>query len=87
MASSNGRDGSVSIHQDASLFASLLSSGEQVSHTLRPGRLGYVHLVSGAIRVNDIELNTGDAAKIEDEEALAIVADADSELLLFDLCQ
>lgn len=87
VASSNGRDGSVSIHQDASLFASLLSPGEQVSHTLRPGRLGYVHLISGALRVNGTELKTGDAAKIEAEEALAIVADADSELLLFDLCQ
>ncbi|MBS1156099.1 MAG: quercetin 2,3-dioxygenase [Proteobacteria bacterium] len=87
VASSNGREGSVSIHQDASLFASLLRPGEQVSHAFRPGRLGYVHLVSGEVRVNGTELKTGDAAKIEAEEDLVIVADADSELLLFDLCK
>lgn len=87
VASSNGREGSVTIHQDAALFASLLSPDEQVSHTLRPGRLGYVHLISGAVRVNGTELKTGDAAKIAEEKELAIVADEDSELLLFDLCK
>lgn len=85
VASSNGREGSVTIHQDAALFASLLGAGEKVSHTIRPGRLGYVHLVRGAVRVNGTELESGDSAKIADEEEVVIVADADSELLLFDL--
>ena len=85
IASHDGRDGSVTVHQDADVYASLLNSGEQVSHALAAGRLGYVHLVSGSIRVNGIALKTGDAAKIEAEQELVIAADEDSELLLFDL--
>ncbi|MDR3411716.1 MAG: pirin family protein [Formivibrio sp.] len=87
VASNDGRNASVTIDQDADLYASLLSPGEQVSHTLASGRLAYLHLVSGAVRVNGTELKTGDAAKIEAENELVIVADADSELLLFDLCK
>ena len=49
------------------------------------GRLVFLHLVTGAVRVNDVALETGDAAKIQAEEALVIAADVDSELLLFDL--
>jgi len=85
VASRDGREGSVTIHQDADLFASLLSPQEQVSHRIAAGRLAYVHLVKGAVRVNGIALKTGDAAKIEAEESLEITADEDSELLLFDL--
>ncbi len=85
VASRDGREGSVTIHQDADLFASLLSPQEHVSHRIAAGRLAYVHLVKGAVRVNGIVLKTGDAAKIEAEESLEITADEDSELLLFDL--
>ena len=85
VASRDGREGSITIHQDADLFASLLSPQEQVSHRIAAGRLAYVHLVKGAVRVNGIALKTGDAAKIEAEESLEITADEDSELLLFDL--
>ncbi len=85
VASRDGREGSVTIHQDADLFASLLSPQERVSHRLAAGRLAYLHLVKGAVRVNGIALKTGDAAKIEAEESLDITADEDSELLLFDL--
>ena len=85
IASHNGREGSVTVHQDADVYASLLNSGEQVSHALAAGRLGYAHLVNGSIRVNGIALKSGDAAKIEAEQELVIAADEDSELLLFDL--
>ena len=89
VASRDGREGSVTIHRDADLFASLLGPQEQVSHRIAAGRLAYLHLVKGAVRINntanEIALKTGDAAKIEAEEALLIVADEDSELLLFDL--
>jgi len=85
VASRNGREGSVTIHQDADLFAGLLSPQERVSHRIAAGRLAYLHLVKGAVRVNDVVLKTGDAAKIEAEESLDIAADEDSELLLFDL--
>jgi redox-sensitive bicupin YhaK (pirin superfamily) len=85
IASRDGREGSATIHQDASLYACLLNTGEQVSHQIAPDRIAYLHLVSGSVRVNGIPLNTGDAAKIKAEQALLITAVEDSELLLFDL--
>ena len=85
VASRDGREGSVTIHQNADLFASLLSPQDRVSHRIAAGRLAYLHLVKGAVRVNGVALKTGDAAKIEAEESLDITADEDSELLLFDL--
>jgi redox-sensitive bicupin YhaK (pirin superfamily) len=85
IASRDGREGSVTVHQDADLYASLLSPNEHVSSRLAAGRIAYLHLVTGAVRVNGTQLGTGDAAKIESEQELLIAADEDSELLLFDL--
>ena len=85
IASPDGRDGSVTVHQDANVYASLLSAGAQLTHALAPGRLGYVHLVKGALSVNGITLETGDAAKVQAEQQLVISASADSEFLLFDM--
>jgi redox-sensitive bicupin YhaK (pirin superfamily) len=85
VASRDGREGSVTVHQDADLYASLLSPHNQVSHRLAGERLAYLHLVKGAVSVNGTQLKTGDAAKIESEQELVISADGDSELLLFDL--
>ena len=85
VASPDGADGSVRIHQDARLFVSRLAPGQAVSADLAPGRLGYLHLVRGAVAVNGHRLDGGDAAKIGDEARLEIGAESDSELLLFDL--
>ena len=85
VASRDGREGSVTIHRDVDLYASLLAPGEQVSHSLAAKRMAYLHLVHGAVSVNGVQLKTGDAAKIETEQKLTIAADADSEVLLFDL--
>jgi len=85
IASGDGREGSVTVHQDADLYASLLSPDEQVSHRVGMGRIAYLHLVKGAVRVNGTRLGTGDAAKIEAEQELAINAGEESELLLFDM--
>lgn len=85
VASRDGREGSVTLHRDVNLYASLLAPGEQVSHSLAAKRRAYLHLVRGAVRVNGVQLETGDAAKIEMEQKLTIAADADSEVLLFDL--
>jgi redox-sensitive bicupin YhaK (pirin superfamily) len=85
IASRNGREGSVTIHQDADVYASLLSAGEQVTHRIAAGRIAYLHLVTGAVRVNGTQLATGDGAKIESEQELVIAATEDSELLLFDM--
>ncbi|MGA9665455.1 MAG: pirin family protein [Gallionella sp.] len=85
VASQDGREGSVTVHQDADLYASLLNPDEQVSHRIAAGRIAYLHLVRGAVHVNGTQLRTGDAAKIELEQELVIDADEESELLLFDL--
>lgn len=85
VASRDGRAGSVTVHRDADLYAGLLAPGEQVVHSLGADRMAYLHLVRGAVRVNGVQLETGDAAKIEAEQKLTIAAGEDSEVLLFDL--
>jgi len=85
VASPDGADGSVRIHQDARMYVSRLAPGQSLSAELAAGRLGYLHLVRGAVTVNGERLAGGDAAKVLDESRLAIGAEGDSELLLFDL--
>ena len=85
IASGDGRDGSVTVHLDADVYASLSSAGTQLPHVLRAGRVGYLHLVKGAVSVNGVVLETGDAVKIEAEQKLVISASEDSEFLLFDM--
>jgi hypothetical protein len=85
VASADGAEGSVRIHQDASLYASRLAAGQSVKANLAAGRLAYLHLIRGAVTVNGQRLEGGDAARIRDEPAIAINAEADAELLLFDL--
>ena len=85
IASSNGAEGSVSIHQDARLYASRLTAGRQLDYIIVDGRLGYLHLVRGAVTVNGEPMRTGDAAKISELAEISIAGSDDSELLLFDL--
>ncbi len=86
IATRDGANGSVTIHQDAAIHASVLAPGEQVEHPLRSGRHAWVQLVSGAVEVNGTKLSAGDAAAISDESAVRIRGDGErSELLLFDL--
>ena len=85
IASRDAAEGSVTIHQDARVYASLLDGGQTVRHALAPGRGAWLHLVSGAATVNGTTLVTGDGAAIENERALEILADEPTELLLFDL--
>lgn len=85
IASPDGRDGSVSIHQDAYLYGALLDQGANVDHEFIPGRNGYLQLVRGTVTVNGQHLQTGDGAAIRDETHLTLWADEDAEILLFDL--
>ena len=85
VASKDGRDGSVTIHQDAALYAALLAPGESVRHVLAPGRHAYLHVARGAVDLNGVQLGAGDGAKIAEESELRITAAADAEILLFDL--
>lgn len=85
IASSDGRDGSVLIHQDAALYATILGAGERVTHALAPKRLGYVHVIRGTVTVNGVALAGGDALKLSDESQVTLNQAVDAEVLLFDL--
>ena len=85
IASADGRDGSVMIHQDASLYASLMNGADNVSHALAPDRKAYVHVVHGEVKVNGQALTTGDAAKLSSENLVELSDAKDAEILLFDL--
>jgi redox-sensitive bicupin YhaK (pirin superfamily) len=86
VGSSDGRDGSIVIHQDAEIYDGLLSSGHTVTHPLKPGRKSWVQFVRGAIEVNRQAAVAGDGVAVENEGVLTITARADdSEILVFDL--
>jgi redox-sensitive bicupin YhaK (pirin superfamily) len=85
LASSDGRDGSVTVHQDVDLFAARLGDGAAVTHRLRPGRGAWVQVTRGAVELNGQPLRVGDGAAVEDEDALHLTATGPAEALLFDL--
>ena len=85
IASSDGRDGSVLVHQDAAIYAAIPAAGERLTHALAPGRLGYVHVIRGQVSVNGIALKGGDALKITAEPLVTLDQAEAAELLLFDL--
>ncbi len=85
IAARDGRDGAVTVHQDVSLYASLLDAGKRVAHELAQGRYAWVQMASGEVTVNGERLLTGDGAALSDERRVEIVAAAPSEILLFDL--
>ena len=85
VASGDGADGSVSINQDASLFAGLFDGDEAAELAIAPGRLAYVHLVRGELEVNGRRLQAGDALKFRDEPRVQVSAGRGAEVLVFDL--
>jgi redox-sensitive bicupin YhaK (pirin superfamily) len=85
VVSPDGRDGSVSIQQDARMYAGLFAGSETATLALAPGRLGYVHVVRGAVTVNGERLFAGDALKLRDEPRVEVAEGDDAEVLVFDL--
>ncbi|HEV7860829.1 MAG TPA: pirin family protein [Pyrinomonadaceae bacterium] len=85
IASPDGRDDSVKIHQDTSLYAALLEKGQEVVHGLNAKRHAWVQVARGAVSLNGQLLSQGDGAAVSDEQALAIVGQESAEVLLFDL--
>lgn len=85
VASPDGTDGSVTLHQDARLYAGLFNGDEQAQLAIAPGRLAYAHLVRGQATVNGHTLAAGDALLYQDEPQVNIQAGQDAELLVFDL--
>ena len=85
VASGDGREGSLKIHQDVALYASCLAAGAHLSHTLQAGRSAYIQLARGTLTLNGEVLVAGDAAAIDTQQVIELVADEDAELLMFDL--
>ena len=85
VGSRDGRDGSVTIHQDVNLYASVLEAGKETVLDLDSDRKAFVQLVRGDIEVNGRPLAAGDGAQIEGERKLSISATSEAELLLFDM--
>lgn len=85
IGSRDGRDGSLTIHQDVDLYAGLFESGEAAQLTLRPGRNAWVQVARGALEVNGVRLAAGDGAAITDAPAVEITGREDAEILVFDM--
>jgi redox-sensitive bicupin YhaK (pirin superfamily) len=85
VASPDGTDGSVTIHQDARLYVTLLDGAERASHALAPGRKAYVHVARGALTVNGTPLGAGDALKASGIADVVLEKGEGAEALLFDL--
>ena len=85
IASEDGRDGSVTIGQDAVIYDGLLDPGASVEHQLSPGRSAWVQVAKGAVSVNGLALEEGDGAALSEETTLRILAGKPSEVLVFDL--
>lgn len=85
IGSQDGRDGSVTIHQDVDLYATLLSEDDAVEHTIAAGRLGWVQLARGSVVVNGEPLREGDGVSISTSTVLRIQGQGEAEVLLFDI--
>jgi quercetin 2,3-dioxygenase len=85
VASRDGRDGSLTIHQDADLSLATLEAGEQVAHELAPGRHAWLQVLRGTVALNGNPLEAGDGAAVSEVTALTVRAEQASEILLFDL--
>jgi quercetin 2,3-dioxygenase len=85
VASPDGREGSVRIHQDATLYAALLDAQDRVSHPLADGRRAYAHVARGKVTVNGQPLEAGDALKATGTKEIVLEKGEGAEVLLFDL--
>jgi hypothetical protein len=85
VAAPDGRDGSVTIHQDAYLYATKLDGAATVTHRIAQGRRAYVHVARGAVTLNGSPLATGDGARVEQEPTLHLSDGQAAEVLVFDL--
>jgi redox-sensitive bicupin YhaK (pirin superfamily) len=85
IASPDGTDGSVRIHQDARVYAGLFDGNEQASLEVAAGRRIYVHVARGQVTANEETLHAGDALKLTDRTVLSLQQGVGSEVLVFDL--
>jgi redox-sensitive bicupin YhaK (pirin superfamily) len=85
LASKDGRDGSIHVHQDVALRMTRLGEGDERNHALAPGRHAWIHVARGSVKLNGHPLEGGDGAAVSEEAGVHLVGRADAEVLLFDL--
>ncbi len=85
VATPTGRDGSLTIHQDVEVLASILAPGSAVTYSLAPGRHAWLQVVRGTVELGGKSLSAGDGAAISDEEAIDLTGIKEAEVLLFDM--
>jgi redox-sensitive bicupin YhaK (pirin superfamily) len=85
VGSRDGRDGSLTIHQDVSLYSANLAEGAEIEFELGAARNGFLHLARGAVEIGGEQLQAGDAVAMQEPQAITVRATEASELLLFDL--
>ncbi|MEL7128402.1 MAG: pirin family protein [Pseudomonadota bacterium] len=85
VASPTGRDGSLTLHQDVDLYASILEPGDMVSHSFASDRHGWIQVARGGIEIDGQTLQPGDGLAISERSEISITALIDAEFLLFDL--
>lgn len=85
VATRDGRDGSLVVHQDVDLYAAVMADGSRVEHRLAAGRNAWVQVVAGSLDIGDARLDAGDGAAIAGTERLTLTALGETEFLLFDM--
>jgi redox-sensitive bicupin YhaK (pirin superfamily) len=85
LGSKDGREGSLTIHQDISLTSSVLEPGRSLDYEFEAQRKGFLQVIAGSLAANDIPLRAGDGAEIADVQGLNLSAEAESEIILFDM--
>jgi redox-sensitive bicupin YhaK (pirin superfamily) len=86
VGSPDGREGSITIHQDLSMYASVLAAGAQVQHRLGQERCAWVQVATGSVELDGRALSEGDGAAIVSQSALTLTGTGDgAEVLVFDL--
>jgi redox-sensitive bicupin YhaK (pirin superfamily) len=85
IASNDGRAGSLTLRQDAAIYATILDGAQRIDHPLAAGRQAYVQVARGSITVNGCALTAGDAVQVHEEAVVALTDGSDAEVLLFDL--
>ena len=85
IASRDGRDGSVTVHQQVDLYASILQADSRIEHTIADSHKVFVQIISGIVTVNGQSASAGDGVQIADEDKLIITSEAEAEFLVFDM--
>lgn len=85
VGSRDGRDGSLTIHQDIELWSTVLDAGQVIDYRFDGRRRGFVQVVRGAVEIDGEALEAGDAVAVVDQPSLTATASSNAELLLFDM--